>query len=136
MSCGVGLRHGWDLALLWLWHRPAATALIRQTPSLGTSICRRRSPRKTKRPNKQTKRLIKPPLDASALLGTGDGGGQDRLSPCPPGTQGHISRHLQHRVVRSVMGEARASVAAQRHDFSALGSGCAEEDFWRADIER
>ena len=28
MSCGVGLRHGLDLALLWLWHRPAATALI------------------------------------------------------------------------------------------------------------
>ena len=29
MSCGVGHRHGWDLALLWLWRRPAATALIR-----------------------------------------------------------------------------------------------------------
>ena len=29
MSCGVGHRHGSDLALLWLWGRPAATALIR-----------------------------------------------------------------------------------------------------------
>ena len=29
MSCGVGHRHGSDLMLLWLWHRPAATALIR-----------------------------------------------------------------------------------------------------------
>ena len=29
MSCGVGRRHGSDLALLWLWCRPAATALIR-----------------------------------------------------------------------------------------------------------
>ena len=29
MSCGVGHRHSSDLALLWLWHRPAATALIR-----------------------------------------------------------------------------------------------------------
>ena len=29
MSCGVGRRHGLDPALLWLWHRPAATALIR-----------------------------------------------------------------------------------------------------------
>ena len=29
MSCGVGLRHGLDLALLWLWRRPAATAPIR-----------------------------------------------------------------------------------------------------------
>ena len=29
MSCGVGRRHGLELALLWLWHRPAAVALIR-----------------------------------------------------------------------------------------------------------
>ena len=28
MSCGVGRRHGSDLALLWLWCRPAAVALI------------------------------------------------------------------------------------------------------------
>ena len=26
--CGVGHRRGSDTALLWLWHRPAATALI------------------------------------------------------------------------------------------------------------
>ena len=26
MSCGVGRRHGWDPALLWLHHRPAAVA--------------------------------------------------------------------------------------------------------------
>ena len=26
MSCGVGCRRGSDLALLWLWCRPAATA--------------------------------------------------------------------------------------------------------------
>ena len=24
----VGYRHSWDPVLLWLWHRPAATALI------------------------------------------------------------------------------------------------------------
>jgi len=29
MSCGVGHRHGSNLALLWLWHRPVATILIR-----------------------------------------------------------------------------------------------------------
>ena len=29
MSCGVGRRHGSDPALLWLWCRPPATALIR-----------------------------------------------------------------------------------------------------------
>ena len=28
MSCGVCHGHGLDLVLLWLWHRPAATALI------------------------------------------------------------------------------------------------------------
>ena len=28
MSCGVGCRHGSDLALLWLWHRLAAIAPI------------------------------------------------------------------------------------------------------------
>ena len=29
MSCGIGRRRGLDLALLWLWHRLVATALIR-----------------------------------------------------------------------------------------------------------
>jgi len=29
MSCGVGHRCGSDLALLWLWCKPAARALIR-----------------------------------------------------------------------------------------------------------
>ena len=29
MSCSEGHRHGLDLVLLWLWYRPAATALIR-----------------------------------------------------------------------------------------------------------
>ena len=28
MSCGVDHRHKWDLALLWLWGRPAAIAPI------------------------------------------------------------------------------------------------------------
>jgi len=28
VSCGVGHRHGLDPALLWLWGRPVATALI------------------------------------------------------------------------------------------------------------
>ena len=37
MSCGVGRRRGSDSALLLLWCKPAAAALIR--PQLGTSIC-------------------------------------------------------------------------------------------------
>ena len=28
MSCGVGCKRSLDLALLWLWHRPAVVALI------------------------------------------------------------------------------------------------------------
>ena len=28
MSCGVGRRRGWNLALLWPWRRLAATAVI------------------------------------------------------------------------------------------------------------
>ena len=28
VSCGIGWRCGSDLVLLWLWHRPAASALI------------------------------------------------------------------------------------------------------------
>ena len=28
LSCGVVCRHGLDPILLWLWHRPAAVALI------------------------------------------------------------------------------------------------------------
>ena len=29
VSCVIGQGHGLDPALLWLWHRPATTALIR-----------------------------------------------------------------------------------------------------------
>ena len=29
MSCGVGHTHGSDPTMLWLWHKPAATAPIR-----------------------------------------------------------------------------------------------------------
>ena len=29
MSCAVGCRCSWDLALLWLWYRPESAAPIR-----------------------------------------------------------------------------------------------------------
>ena len=45
VSCGVGGRCGSDPTLLWLWCRPATWDW---TPSLGTSICRRCGPTKTK----------------------------------------------------------------------------------------
>ena len=54
MSCGMGCRCSSDLALLWLWHRPVATALIRppawELPyAMGMAL---------KRQNKQTKKKI------------------------------------------------------------------------------
>ena len=58
VSCGVGLRGGSDLALLWLWWRPVAVALIR-TPSLGTSICHGCVLNKTKKKKLKLKRKYK-----------------------------------------------------------------------------
>ena len=48
MSCGVGGRYSSDLALLWLWYRPAATALI-QPLAQESSIGCRCGPKKTKK---------------------------------------------------------------------------------------
>ena len=45
LSCGVGHKCGSDPMLLWLWCRPAAVTPD-LTPSLGTSICYRCSPKK------------------------------------------------------------------------------------------
>ena len=47
MSCGVGLRCGLDPALLWLWVRPAAAALIRplvweHPPAAGAAVKRKK----------------------------------------------------------------------------------------------
>ena len=56
VSCGVGCRRGSDLEFMWLWCRLVATAPIK-TPSLGTSICRRYGPKKTK--DKKEKRQLK-----------------------------------------------------------------------------
>ena len=48
----MGCRLGLDLALLWLWHRVAATALD-STPSLGASIWLGCSPKKIKKKKKK-----------------------------------------------------------------------------------
>ena len=52
MSCGVGHRRGSDLALLWLWPRPAATALIRHLgwePPYATGVALQRQKKKEKK---------------------------------------------------------------------------------------
>ena len=72
MSCGVGRRHGSYPKLLWLWRRLAATA--HSTPSLGTSICRGCSPKKTP-PKKNKNSRVKgvgrwgEPLDTKSAVG-------------------------------------------------------------------
>ena len=56
MSCGVGRRCGSDPALLWLWCRPVATALIRPLawePSyaLGAALEKAKGQKKKKKKN-------------------------------------------------------------------------------------
>ena len=55
MSCSVGLRRGWDVALLWLWCRPVATApicrLARELPN-GGEAPQKKKPKKKKKKKK------------------------------------------------------------------------------------
>ena len=51
MTCGIDHRRGLDLVLLRLWYRPVATAPI------GTPICHRCGPRKTKKKEKPNIKL-------------------------------------------------------------------------------
>ena len=54
MSCGVGHRHGSDLALPWLWHRPVAAALI-EALAWEPPYAMGSSPRKGKKTEKKKK---------------------------------------------------------------------------------
>ena len=52
MSCDIGRRCGSDPALLWLWHRPAATARIRPLawePLYATGTALEKSKKKKKK---------------------------------------------------------------------------------------
>ena len=60
MSCGVGRRHGSDLALLWLWRRLAATVLIRPLPweppyAISAALKRQKTKKKKKNPTENSK---------------------------------------------------------------------------------
>ena len=58
MSCGVGHRRGWDLALLWLWCRPAAVAptqhLPWEPPYAASAALKSQKKKKTKNQKNQT----------------------------------------------------------------------------------
>ena len=57
MSCGIGHRHGLDLALLWVWQRPAAAAqnqlLAWELPYASGVTLKRRKKKKKKKERKQ-----------------------------------------------------------------------------------
>ena len=60
MSCGVGCRCGSDPALLWLWLRPTAVALIRplawELPhAMSVALKRPKKKKKKKKKKKNTK---------------------------------------------------------------------------------
>ena len=64
MSCGVGRRRGSDPALLWLWSRPAATALIqplaREPPyAVEVALGKAKRQKNKKQTNKQKKQITK-----------------------------------------------------------------------------
>ena len=68
MSCGVGHRHGLDLALLWLWCRAVAVALIRPLawePPYATGAALKK---KKKKKDKKTKHNKKPPKNHHVLI--------------------------------------------------------------------
>ena len=63
MSCGVGHRGGWDLALLRLWCRPATAALIRllawEPPyAMGAALKRHKKKIRKEKMNKMSKRIV------------------------------------------------------------------------------
>ena len=60
MGCGVGCRNGSDLALLWLWCRPAAVApigpLAWEPPYAAGAALKRQKDQKKKKKKKEKKR--------------------------------------------------------------------------------
>ena len=61
MSCGVGLRQGLDLAFLWLWRRPTATALIRLLawePPCAVGVAREKTKKRKRKRGKSTNIMI------------------------------------------------------------------------------
>ena len=60
MSCGVG--HGSDLALRWLWYRPASTAVIRPLawePQYAMGVTLKRPKKKKKKERKKKYMALK-----------------------------------------------------------------------------
>ena len=59
LSCGVGHRRGSDVALLWLWPRPVATAPIRPLtwePPYAVGVALKRPKKKKKKEKEEEKK--------------------------------------------------------------------------------
>ena len=67
MSYGVGCRLGLDPALPWLWRRAGGHSSD-SAPGLGTSICLRCGPKKTKKKKKTSVRQLVGLVDLAVLL--------------------------------------------------------------------
>ena len=104
MNCTIGHRRGSDLALLWLWRRPAAAALIRpqawESPyTMGTHppAAQKRAkkaagvpPTLTRAPGGRARPRLPCPVQRQALgsvTGSGIPGVLSALSPGPGGEQ-------------------------------------------------
>ena len=105
MSCGVGHRRGLDLALLWLWYRLAATALIRPLawePSHAMGAALKRQKKKKQKNNKNCLENLKAFVFIFSLLGAKrprvTSGG---VSESPSGFSKHIQSNLDFSPVNS-----------------------------------
>ena len=72
MSCGVGHRQGLDPTLLWLWHRPVATAPIKPLAweplyASGAAQEEAKSQKAKKKEKKELRAKILPTLSSFAL---------------------------------------------------------------------
>ena len=80
MSCGVGCRHGSDVALLWLWCRLAATALIR--PPYATGVTLEKEKRLKKKKKKKVSFLHLFPAAQGWNIGSSKISNQRNAYPC------------------------------------------------------
>ena len=76
MSCGVGHRCSSDLALLWLWRRPAAIALTRPLAwgplyAAGAALKRQKTKKKKKKKKRKRKRFFKKSIEEFLLWFSG-----------------------------------------------------------------
>ena len=70
MSCGIGHRHGLDPTLLWLWHKPVATAPIQplawEPPHAAGAALKRQDQKERKKERKKNTHITQ--LDGNLFI--------------------------------------------------------------------